>query len=142
MNEDGFFVFQCCVNRPVLVCHGVAVYRYFLRQESCSRQRFSDKFLAILYFCERKKQILAEQFPQYQEQAYNMEARVQLEFLHVLCGATDKKYLLVQKQSVRTFQRLRAYHTPLNGHYKRIAWVVTHRLYPLYKWMIRMKYYR
>lgn len=142
INEDGFFFFQCCVNRPVLVCHGVAVYRYFLRQESCSRQRFSDKFLSMLWFCDRKKEILEAEFPQYTEQRNNMEARTNLELLQVMCSTTDKKYKNIQKGCIKTVRALYADHKPVNLHFKKVAWIVAHGLYPLYKLAIRIKYYR
>lgn len=142
INEDGFFVFQCCVKQPVFVRHNIPVYRYNVRQGSNSRQKFSDKYLSILYFCDRKKEIITARFPHYTEQAYNMEVRANLEVLQVLCSTTEKKYRALQKQCIRTVRKLNAYHHPINGHHRRIAWIVTHGLYSIYKVAIRIKYYR
>lgn len=140
IHEDGFFLFQCYLRKPVLVQHNVAVYRYNNREDSGSHQKFSDKYLSMLYFCERKKELIAESCPQYTEQAYNMEARTHLQFLQVLCRTSDKKYREVQKQSVRTVRKLYSYYQPINQHQKKLARIVRWRMFPAYKRLIRMKY--
>lgn len=142
VNEDGFFIFQCCVKRPILVQHNVPVYQYNVREGSGSRQSFSDKHLAMLYFCNLKKEMVERSHPQYIEQAYNMEVRTHLQFLDVLCRTDDKKYKDIYKASVEKVRKLYSYHKPINGHYKKLAWIVVHGLYPLYKKAIRFKYYR
>ena len=86
INEDGFFMFECFVRKPILVQHNIAVYKYFVRHNSCSRQKFSDKYFSMFYFMERKKEYIKEHYPQYLEQAYNMEIRTFLFFLDILCN--------------------------------------------------------
>jgi len=142
INEDGFFVFQCCINKPVFVRHNIPVYQYNTRQGSNSRQKFSDKYLSILRFCDRKKKIIATQFPHYLDRVHNMEVRVNLEVLQVLCSTTEKKYRSLQKQCIRTVRKLRGYHHPINEHYRRLEWIVTHGMYSIYKIIIRKKYYK
>ncbi len=142
IQEDGFFLFQCYARRPVLVQHNVAVYRYNVREGSGSRETFSEKYLSMLYFCEQKENMIAAQYPQYAEQANNMVVRTHLQFLQVLCRSADKKYAKLQKESVRTVRRLRKYHRPLNSHLKKLEWIVSLGLFPLYKKAIRIKHYR
>lgn len=142
INEDGFFMFQCFLKKPVLVCRNVAVYQYNTRPNSGSRQAFSDKYLSMLYFCDRKKKLVAANCPQYMEQAYNMEVRTNLQMLDLLCRTTEKKYVALQKQCIGTVCKLYPHHRPINDHYKMVAWIVAHGLYPLYKWAVRLKYYR
>ena len=142
INEDGFFVFRCYGRKPRLVQHNVYVYQYNLRQDSNSRQRFSDKYLSMLYFCERKKEFLQSEFPLYVEQRNNMEVRTNLELLQVMCSNTEKKYKHVQKECIKTVRRLYAYHKPIHSHHKMLAWIIVHGLYPLYKLAVRLKYYR
>lgn len=142
VNEDGFFLFLCYLRNPVLVQHNVAVYQYNTRPGSGSRQAFSDKYLSMIYFCERKKTLIAENYPQYLEQTHNMEVRTNLQLLDILCRTTDYKYRDLQKQCVQTVRKLYKYHIPINKHHKMLAWTVTHGLYPLYKWAVRLKYYR
>ena len=142
INEDGFFMFQCYLRKPVLVRHNVQVYFYNTRVDSSSRQSFSEKYLSMLYFCERKKELIKEQCPQYLELANNMDVRTHLQFLDVLCRTNDKKYKNLHKDSVKTVRRLYKYHTPISAHHKKLAWIVAHGLYPLYKWAVRIKCYR
>lgn len=141
-HEDVFFIFQCCMKKPTLVLHNVLVYRYNYRPDSGSRETFSDKYLSMLYFCDRKKELVAARYPQYMEQSHNMEVRTNLQFLDVLCRTMERKYYGLQKQCIRTVRRLYRYHKPVNDHYRMLAWVVKYGLYPLYKWAVRMKYYK
>lgn len=142
INEDVFFVFQCYMRKPVLVQHNTAVYQYNTVEGSNSRQLFSEKYLSMLYFMECKKKLIRENFPQYIEEAYNMEVRTHLQFLQVLCRTNDKKYKALQKPSIDTVRRLYKYHKPINSHHKKLAWIVSHGLYPLYKMAVRFRYYR
>ena len=96
----------------------------------------------MLHFCNCKKELIAERYPQYIEQAYNMEVRTHLQFLQVLCRTNDKKYKDTHKESVKVVRRLRKYHKPINTHHRKLAWIVAHGLYPLYKVAVRLKYYR
>ena len=142
VHEDGFFVFQCYARRPVLVQHNIPVYSYHLRADSNSRQRFSDKYLAMLYFCEQKNRIILEQFPQYTDQAHNMEVRVNLQLLDLLCRTADRQYREVQSRCIKTVRRLYRYHRPINRHHQMLARIVRFGLYPVYKRAVRAKYFR
>jgi hypothetical protein len=130
------------LKEPVLVQHEVAIYQYNIRTGSGSRQEFSEKYLSMLSFCERKKELIAAHYPQYTEQVHNMEVRTNLQFLDVLCRTVDKKYKPLEKRCVQTVRSLYRYHKPINNHHKLLARVVTYGLFPLYKWTVRMKYYR
>lgn len=142
INEDGFFLFQCFLKKPVLVQRNVPVYQYNIRSGSGSRETFSDKYLSILYFCNRKKELVAAYYPQYMEQTQNMEVRTNLQLLDVLCRTVEKKYIDLQQRCINTVRKLYSCHRPINGHHKKLAWIVAHGLYPLYKWRVRLKYYR
>lgn len=142
INEDGFFMFECFVRYPVLVQHNISIYKYFIRQSSCSRQKFSDKYLAMFYFMERKKEYIKENYPQYIDQAYNMEIRTYLFFLDVLCNDKGSKNNSLQKQCIKRVRELRKYHIPINKHHKQLEWIVVCGLYPIYKMLVQMKYYR
>lgn len=142
INEDGYFMFQCFVRRPVLVQHNVAVYKYSIRQNSCSRQKYSDKYLSMFYFMDRKKEYIKAHYPQYIDQAYNMEIRTLLFFLDILCSDTESKNKSLQNQCIKRVRELRKYHIPINKHHKQLEWIVVSGLYPIYKILIRIKYYR
>lgn len=140
--EDGFFLFQCSLKQPVLVQHNVNVYQYNTRPGSGSRGAFSDKYLSMLYFCERKKELIAAHYPQYMDQTNNMEVRTNLQMLQLLCRTKDRKYLKLQKQCIQTVRRLHRHHRSINDAHRKLAWLVVHDLYPLYKKLVWFKYYR
>lgn len=142
IHEDGFFLFQCYIKKPILVQHDVYIYQYNTREGSGSRENFSDKYLSMLYFCEKKKEIISKHYSQYIKQAYDMEVRTNLQLLQVLCRTSDKKYRKLQKQCIKTVRRLHKYHHPVNGHLKMLGRMVVCGLYPLYKKAVRIKYYR
>lgn len=142
IHEDSFFLFQCYMNKPVLVQHNVAVYQYNVREGSGSRERFSDKYLSMLYFADRKQELIAARYPAYVDQANNAVVRAYLQFLQVLCRTDEKKYKDLQKQCVRTVRDLRKYHKPINSHLKKMERIVSLGLFPLYKKVIQLKYYR
>ena len=142
MNEDGFFLFQCYIKEPLVVQHNVPVYQYNSQSGVSARPYFSEQYLAILYFCEQKKELIKARFPQYMDKAYNMEVRTNLRMLDVLCRTTDKKYKSLQQQCIDTVRRRYRFHRPINAHHRLLAWIVKCGLYPVYKWSVRIKHYR
>lgn len=141
IHEDGFFLFQCFLRQPVLVQHDISVYRYKYREGSGSREGFSDKYLSMLYFCEEKKRLVTERYPQLTEQTRNMEVRINLQLLDLLCGTADPKYRALQKQCVRTVRALYRFHRPINRHHRQLAWIARCGLFPIYRALLRLKYY-
>lgn len=142
VHEDGFFLFLCYLKKPVLVQRDVYIYRYNFRQNSNSHSDFSDKYLAILYFCEQKKKIISESYPQYIDRLHNMEVRTNLQFLDLLCRTKDNSYNVLQKKCINTVRALYKYHRPINKHHKQLVWIVVHNLYPLYKKLVYYKNHR
>lgn len=142
IHEDGFFLFQCYMKKPVLVHLEEAIYLYNSREGSASRQIFSEKYLSMLYFCERKKEVISFEYPQYLEHVYNTEVRTNLQLLDVLCSTNNREYLNLQKQCEQTVRELYPYHKPIHSHYKILSLIVRSHLYPFYKILVRLKYYR
>ena len=140
INEDGFFIFQCYMKKPLLVQHNIAVYKYNVRTGSGSRAFFSDKYLSMLYFCDCKKELVAMKYPQYIVQSYNMEVRTNLQFLQVLCRTDDSKYKAIQESCVKTVRKLHKYYSATDKKQKRFARIVVCGLYPVYKKLIQFKY--
>ncbi len=142
IHEDGFFIFQCYLRRPLLVQHNVPVYQCNYREDSNSRQKYSDKYLSMLYFCEEKEKLISIHYPQYHDLINNLKVRTHLQFLQVLCSTTEKRCKKLEKQSVKIVRQLFEYHKPINKHHKKLAWIVRLGLYPLYKAAVLFKYYR
>ncbi len=142
IHEDGFFIFQCYIKKPILVYRDVAVYRYNTRVGSSSRQPFSDSYLSMLYFLEKKKEIILKTYPRYACDVCNMEVRTCLQMLDVLCKTSDKSYKDIQNNCISTVRRLKKYHRPFNAHHKMLEKIVSFGLYPIYKIAVRLKYYK
>ena len=142
INEDGFFMFQCYIKKPLLVRHCISIYQYNNRPNSSSRQAFSEKYLDMLYFCEKKKELVAIYYPQYINNTRNMEMLTCLQFLDVCYSVTDKKHKEVERRVLKRVRELKDGYIPLNKHYKQLVLIVVYRLYPIYKKLVRLKYYK
>ncbi len=140
INEDGYFLFECYKKKPKVVQHHVSEYVYYIRDGSASNSRFSDKYLDMIFFCDLKMKYIRENMPELLDEAKNMVVRTHLLFLQVLCRTMDKKYRKVQKQSVQTVRKMHSYYRPINDHHKKLVWLVSHGMFPLYKWVYRMKF--
>ena len=142
INEDGFYLFQCYTLKPTIVQHNESIYLYYIRKSSNSRDAFSDKYFDMLYFCEQKKKIIKQDFPKLSDKLITMEVSAHLFFLEILCRTTDKKYKNAQANSIRIVKQNYKDFYCINKHERKMAWIVANDLFPLYKWAVRMKYYR
>lgn len=142
INEDGFFMFQCYMKKPILIRHCISIYQYNIRPDSSSRQVFSEKYLDMLYFCEKKKELVATYYPQYIDRTQNMEMITCLQFLDILCSTTDKRYKEFENRVIKRVRELKNGYIPFNKHYGQLVEIVALGLYPIYKKMIRLKYYK
>lgn len=142
INEDGFFLFQCYMLKPTVVQHNESVYLYYIRNASNSRNGFSEKYFDMLYFCERKKEIIHRDFPELSDKLITMEVSVHLFFLEVLCRTNEKKFKDAQRNSVKLVKKYYPVFYCMNGHERKMAWIVAKGLYPIYKKIVRLKYYR
>lgn len=142
INEDGFYLFQCYMLQPVVVQHNVSVYLYYVREDSNSRNAFSEKYFDMMYFCEQKKALIKSLHPEFSDKLVIMEVSVNLFFLEILCRTKDKKYLQAQKNSINLVKKHYKQFTCINKHERQMAWIVAHGLYPIYKAAVYFKYYR
>lgn len=138
INEDGFFLFQCFVKKPIFVQHDISVYKYVIHEHSNSRGEFSEKYLDMLYFCQRKIDIVSELFPQYLTKAYSMEVRTNIRFLQVLCH-TKKNFKVYEKNSIKTIKKRLKYFVPNDIREKLLVIVISIGLFPIYKFLIKGK---
>ena len=142
INEDGFFLFQCYTLKPKVVQHNESIYLYYINENSNSRAGFSDKYFDMLYFSDRKKEIIRNDFPELKDKLVTMEISAHLFFLEILCRTNDKKYKETQKNSINLVKKYYPVFYCMNKHERKMAWIVAHGFYPVYKTIIRLKYYR
>jgi len=141
INEDGFFLFQCYTLKPTVVQHNESIYLYYIRSNSNSQNVFSDKYFDMLFFCEQKKEIIEKDFPELIDRLVTMEVSVHLFFLEILCRTTDAKYKPAQRASIRVVKKNYRIFECMNKHERKMAWIVAHGFYPVYKLLVRIKYY-
>lgn len=142
VNEDGFFLFQCYALQPKTVQHNESIYLYYLRDGSNSRGACSEKHLDMLYFCERKKEIIQRDYPELTDKLINLEVRTDLAFLGVLCRTKDRRFPEQQRACIRRIKALYPSFQSSKPHERRMAWITAHGLFPLYKSIMYRKYSR
>lgn len=142
VHEDGYFIFQCNACSPRLVQHNVSIYQYTVREQSATRNGFSEKFFDMLFFAEKKKEYIEKNCPELLDSAINMEVSTHLFFLDVLCRTKDKKYLPARKTSIQAVRSNYRNYRTANSHERKMSWIVAHGLYPLYHWVWGFKYDR
>ncbi len=142
IHEDSFFVFCCCLKKPVFVMRNVFVYHYRENPDSASHSPFSDKFLDILYFANRKQELVNKHFPELQAEANNMIVKANLSMLNIFCRTKDKKYKKDIKQCIKTVKKLKKYFVPVIPIDKKMFIVVTNNLYGLFRLYYNLKYKR
>ncbi len=142
INEDGYFIFECYSRMPKLVQHNISVYNYYVNKNSSSRREFSEKYFDMLYFAEKKMKYIKVNYPDLLSSANNMMVSTHLFFLEVLCRPKQSKYKKAQKESIRLVRTMYKQYTTLNKHEKKIALIVVLGLFPVYKFLVRMKYFK
>ena len=142
INEDFYFVFLCCMKKPRLTYRNQEVYKYFHRESSATHDAFGDKYFDMLYFAQQKKKLIENNYPELLSEAINMEVGMHLFLLNMLCKTNDIMYRNDTNDSIKFVKNnYKNYHTN-NGFEKKLAWIVAHGLYPLYKALVRLKYHR
>ena len=132
INEDGYFLFQCFSLYPVYVQHNVSIYQYYIRNNSNSRSRFSEKYLDMLYFSDLKSDYIAQHEKELKGYALNMEISTRIFFLEVLCRANWKDYSRLKKDSISFIRKnYKKYHTQ-NKHEKDMSKIIAFGLFPIY----------
>ena len=117
------------------------IYKVNYTANSASRNKFSDKYFDILYFADKKAEMLREQRPQYLEKTKNMYVRAKLAFLRVACnGAAPKEYKKKEKQLIKEIIKDKGYYIPASEYDKKWFFVVTHHLYFVYKFLYKIKH--
>ena len=100
IHEDSFFVFECMLNNPKTVVSSIDVIRYNVSENSASRGVFSEKYLDILYFAEKKKEIIIDEVPEYTYLSENVVLKAHMALLKKLTLCNDKKYRVLEKMSL------------------------------------------
>ncbi len=140
VNEDSFFVFCCCLKQPNFVIRNMTIYYTEDNPNSASRAEFSEKFFDILYFSERKQELVKENYPEFQAELNNIVIKANLSMLYAFCKTNERKYRKDINKCIRTIKKLKKYFVPINTAEKKFFFVVTNNLYFVYKVYYNMKH--
>lgn len=140
IHEDSFFVFCCCLKKPTFVLRNVYIYHYRNNPDSASHAPFSEKFLDILYFANKKKELASKCFPEFEAEINNMTVKANLSMLNLFCRTNDKKYNKDIKQCIRTVKCLKRYFVPAIPIDKKMFFIVSNNLYGLFRIYYKLKY--
>lgn len=139
INEDNFFVFECLTKAGRVVYQNRKEYLRFVVPGSASRSAFSDKFFDILYFAERKAEIITAEFPQFRNKLPFVEAKARRALLLNLCKTNDKKYRQSRKDCLRILRKNMHLLKPESGFDKRLYFAIRFRLFWIYQWYLHRK---
>lgn len=106
-NEDSFFAFQCFAKAKKMVFCDIGVYKYYETSNSASRGEFSDKYLDILYFADKKAEIIKKSYPVLEKHITPILMRANISMLFNLCKTYDKKYAHTEKECIKRVKKLK-----------------------------------
>ena len=139
IHEDSFFVFCCLFKKPVVVLRNANIYYYRNNPESASHSDFSDKFFDILYFANKKKEMIDISFPEFKSESNNMVIKANMALLEIYLKANERVYNKDIRDCIKTIKKLKKYFVPVTKINKLHFFVITHNLYFLYKFCYRIK---
>ena len=137
-HEDAFFMFECFLTHPNIVVSRYTVFYYRMTPNSASRAAFSEKFLDILYFADRKKQIVEREYPEFMPLAENMIVKANMALLAVLLKTNDKKYRGLKKECIKKVKKGKKFFIPATSFDRKWFFVIDHGLYDVYKFLRRV----
>lgn len=139
IHEDSFFLFECFVNKPEMVCISECVYEYHILPDSASRTGFSEKYFDILYFAERKYKMIQMSYPQYEKAAQNMLVKANMALLKILVRATGKAIYAEEKSCIKNIKDNQKYFLPATEADKKWFFIIKYNLYYVYKLYYHLK---
>lgn len=138
INEDAFFVFECFEKCSAVAVTQATCYLYRLNEKSSSNEKFSEKYFDILYFADKKLDIIKARRPQLINKAYNLCVKANMALLDKLCGVKGKEYAQAEKACLKKIKEYKRYYIPSSKRDNlRLFFML--RLFPIYK---RIQYIR
>lgn len=134
--EDSYFFFQCALKKPKTVYLEKNVYYVSLREGSATRSSVSAKKIEdIIFFINRKKQDIREQFAQYSAAMDNLEIKMHLVILQMLLRTDEQSHY--EKQSLSIVRKKKKCYVYGQSN-DRLYLAVVYHCYGLYKKLFRL----
>ena len=138
LHEDSFFLFELLQNNVKMVVTNLPVVHYYLTESSASRAGFSEKFLDMLYFAQRKVDIIEEKYPHLIPLGKNVLVKANMALLKTMWSAKGNTYKKLEKQCQKTIRENAAYFIPAIKVDKILFLFIRLRLFWLYKLIYRI----
>ena len=138
IHEDSFFLFEALTQQKGMAVWNVHTVNYYLTQGSASRAGFSEKFLDILYFADRKLQTVEAQYPEFEEEARNMLVKANMALLKAMALGAEADFRDVEKQCIRVVNANARYFKPAITIDKVLFLFIRLRIFWLYKQIYRL----
>lgn len=140
IHEDSFFVFCCFFEQPTVVVRNVGIYNYENNPNSASHAEFSEKYFDILYFANKKKEMVTGKFSEFDAEINNMLVKANLAMLHTFLNTNDRKYKKEIRKCIKTVKTLKKYFVAAVPGDKKFFTIVTNNLYGIYKIYYNFRY--
>lgn len=139
LHEDSFFMFEILRNNLKVAALNMTVVRYHLTENSASRANFSEKFLDMLYFAQRKYTVVESEYPHLIPLGKNVLVKANMALLKTMWSAEGDRYKAVEKQCLNTVRENAAYFIPAITVDKILFLFIRLRIFWLYKWIYRLR---
>lgn len=138
IHEDSFFLFEALTRETGMAVSNVHTVNYYLTQGSATRAGFSEKFLDILYFADRKQQTVRLRYPEFESEAANMLVKANMALLKAMALGGDENFRNVEKQCIRVVNANARYFRPAITIDKILFLFIRLRIFWLYKLIYRL----
>ena len=132
IHEDAFFVFELMTKKPSIVITNQITYLGHVVENSASREAFSDKFYDILFFRDKKIEIVKERFPHLTKYVGNIIVKSDMALLGKLVTTRERKQK--EKELIKEIKKYKKSFVPATKANEKFFFVITHGLYFLLKW--------
>ena len=135
IHEDGYYVFEAALCRPKMVVTDIPVIRHYLRVRRSAQEPYSDKFLCLTYFADKKYERIEKEYPRYLPLAENIRIKGRIAMLNsmrLVKGPEARQQERMAAAFVRSHAR---YYIPESRGDKITFWAARLGLMSLYRWL-------
>lgn len=140
IHEDTFFVFSIFLKKPQVIANNETVYMYVARNNSTSRQEYSDKFLDIIYFALERTKIIENNYPELIDLANNALCGSYLTYLKICISKNAKCAKEYERKSIFEVKRLKKYYIHSSIKDSIFFYVIILNLYFITKYILKTIY--
>lgn len=138
LHEDSFFLFELLRKQPKVVLTQAPAVRYHMVPDSASRSAFSEKYLDMLYFANRKYEIVCNDYPLLVPLGKNVLVKGCMAFLNNTWKDGAERFCKEEKRCLRTVRDNAEFFIPAIPSDKIRFFAIRTHLFWLYKRLYRI----